>query len=411
MLTVADPVPVTAGSPYSRQTIAAWLIIPPMSVTTAAIRPNTGPHDGAVIGATRISPSWIAETWSARRHHTRACPRPLRARPPCRSARPSVSSPTSHCPTRSVVMPHSMIVNGSVIDLGRLVHAPAAAARSQRRHDLPRRAISAGQWTGPRLGADRPAVAVVKDRRRDLVAAQHRRCPRRRPEARVREHLAELAHLAPEHRQRPVLDVEVVVLDVGEHRRDSPSFSSNAALRRRRRAAARGTREVIAVALGGDRRLSAARCPYPACSSRDVVAHEPSGMSRWSSHTLSVEYMPLPEEKLNHGSFAASQAREPLLPAGRRRRPRAPGRRCRSPARRRCRARRRAASSELVVGPEQVDLDALHHLRDAEVGDPRERLLAEPEEVQVGDVAEVEELEVVLARPVGRARSRGCSSR
>ena len=41
------PVPVTAGSPYSRQTIAAWLIIPPMSVTMAAIgrtpAPSTAP--------------------------------------------------------------------------------------------------------------------------------------------------------------------------------------------------------------------------------------------------------------------------------------------------------------------------------------------------------------------------------
>ena len=49
--------PVTAGSPYSRQTIAAWLIMPPMSVTVAPMRPNTGPQLGAVMRATRISPS------------------------------------------------------------------------------------------------------------------------------------------------------------------------------------------------------------------------------------------------------------------------------------------------------------------------------------------------------------------
>ncbi len=51
---------------------------------------------------------------------------------------------------------------------------------------------------------------------------------------------------------------------------------------------------------------------------------------------------------------------------------------------------------ELLVRPEQVDLDAGHHLRDGQVGDARPRLLAEAEEVQVGRVAEVEELEVVL---------------
>ncbi len=39
---VAVPVPTTAGRPYSRATIAAWLIEPPMSDTAAAIFWNTG---------------------------------------------------------------------------------------------------------------------------------------------------------------------------------------------------------------------------------------------------------------------------------------------------------------------------------------------------------------------------------
>ena len=43
IVVVAVPVPVTAGTPYSRQTIAAWLIMPPMSVTVAPILPKTGP--------------------------------------------------------------------------------------------------------------------------------------------------------------------------------------------------------------------------------------------------------------------------------------------------------------------------------------------------------------------------------
>ena len=46
MVVDAEPVPVTAGRPYSRQTIAAWLIMPPMSVTVALILPKIGPQDG-----------------------------------------------------------------------------------------------------------------------------------------------------------------------------------------------------------------------------------------------------------------------------------------------------------------------------------------------------------------------------
>src|SRR5262249_6591877 len=53
---LADPVAVTAGNPYSRHTMAACDMIPPMSVTVALIFPNTGAQLGAVTGATRISP-------------------------------------------------------------------------------------------------------------------------------------------------------------------------------------------------------------------------------------------------------------------------------------------------------------------------------------------------------------------
>ena len=51
---------------------------------------------------------------------------------------------------------------------------------------------------------------------------------------------------------------------------------------------------------------------------------------------------------------------------------------------------------QLVVGAEQVDLDALHHLRDSLIGDRRELALQESEEIEIGGVAEVEELEVIL---------------
>ena len=51
---------------------------------------------------------------------------------------------------------------------------------------------------------------------------------------------------------------------------------------------------------------------------------------------------------------------------------------------------------DLLVRLEQVDLDPGHHLGDGLVGNGREQLLAAAEEVQVGGVAEVEELEVVV---------------
>ncbi len=48
MREVALPVPTTAGKPYSRATIAAWLIEPPMSDTAATIFWKIGAHVGFV---------------------------------------------------------------------------------------------------------------------------------------------------------------------------------------------------------------------------------------------------------------------------------------------------------------------------------------------------------------------------
>ena len=46
----------TAGMPSSRETIAAWLWIAPVSHTTAAAPRNNGVHDGSVIAQTSTSP-------------------------------------------------------------------------------------------------------------------------------------------------------------------------------------------------------------------------------------------------------------------------------------------------------------------------------------------------------------------
>jgi hypothetical protein len=63
--------------------------------------------------------------------------------------------------------------------------------------------------------------------------------------------------------------------------------------------------------------------------------------------------------------------------------------------------RRPGQRLELLVGPEQVDLHARHHLGDGQVGDAGEGLFAEPEVVEVGGVAQVQELEVVLPQLEG----------
>ncbi|MBW8737618.1 MAG: hypothetical protein JF621_10955 [Streptomyces turgidiscabies] len=59
-------------------------------------------------------------------------------------------------------------------------------------------------------------------------------------------------------------------------------------------------------------------------------------------------------------------------------------------------------SLQLVVRTEQFHVHALDHGRDSLVGDTGEPLSARPEEVQVGRVADVEELEVVLPGPVAQ---------
>ena len=54
---VADRVPTIAGTPSSRLTIAAWQVLPPASVTSAAARRIVGTQSGDVIAATSTSPS------------------------------------------------------------------------------------------------------------------------------------------------------------------------------------------------------------------------------------------------------------------------------------------------------------------------------------------------------------------
>src|SRR6516162_6251543 len=161
MILVPNAVPVTAGSPYSRQTMAAWLMIPPTSVTVAAIVPNTGAQLGAVSGATRISPSRSSPIPAADKT-TRAGPSatPGEAAKPV-SPPPALLAP-AHRRTASVVIPHSMAVNGSVTTSGGV---PRAGGGDQARSEsmmTRRRVISAGQYRGPLAGAPTPSVVEIE---------------------------------------------------------------------------------------------------------------------------------------------------------------------------------------------------------------------------------------------------------
>ena len=151
IMLVANPVPVTAGTPYSRHTMAAWLIIPPMSVTQALILGNTGAQLGAVMGATRISPSCSSPT-SSGVNTNRAGPStaPGDAAIPLRS--PSSPPAPSQVLTDSLVMPHSMMVKGSVMTSGGSPSALGACQAESRSWIRRRRSMIGPQWAADTVG-------------------------------------------------------------------------------------------------------------------------------------------------------------------------------------------------------------------------------------------------------------------
>jgi hypothetical protein len=102
---VASPVPTTAGMPYSRATMAACDIAPPMSETAALILPNTGAQLGAVTGQTRISPSRISPIW-----FTSVSTRAMPSTTPAEAPQPRTSPETGESQASIVcwVTPQSM---------------------------------------------------------------------------------------------------------------------------------------------------------------------------------------------------------------------------------------------------------------------------------------------------------------
>ena len=100
--------------------MAAWDIMPPMSVTVAWMRVKTGAQLGVVMGQTRISPFCTCSSSSTLRT-TRAGPSTTPGEPakPFSSLASSArASGFSQSWIVSVVMPHSMMVKGSVTTSG-----------------------------------------------------------------------------------------------------------------------------------------------------------------------------------------------------------------------------------------------------------------------------------------------------
>src|SRR5262249_49938313 len=113
IVAVARPVPTTAGFPYSRDTIAACDMTPPMSVTVAFILGKIGAHAGDVIVQTRISPSSIVPINSGSLS-TRAGPSATPADAAAPWSRCAPSSASAHSCSRAGVTPHSMTTIGSL---------------------------------------------------------------------------------------------------------------------------------------------------------------------------------------------------------------------------------------------------------------------------------------------------------
>ena len=138
----------------------------------------------------------------------------------------ALSEPPSQALTESEVTPQSITLNGSVMTSG---GTPSAGGADQVRNAfmivVPARDLPTPVLRAAGGHAHRPAVEVVEDRVRDLRAAEQEDVVGVRPEPLVGEELAELAHLAPDLRHAPVLDVEVVVLDVREDHPGQPELA------------------------------------------------------------------------------------------------------------------------------------------------------------------------------------------
>src|ERR1035437_8878957 len=223
MIFVACPVPTTAGSPYSRQTIAAWLMTPPTSVTQALILAKAGAQEGEVVGATRISPSCNCPT-SDTVLQTRARPSTMPGLPAKPLSSVMLSGSLTSCTADQsasdlLVTPQSTMVNGSWITSGGVPMAGGAVHFLELLHD----ALAPENLLRPNFGAawgdpGRPGRDYIPQTLLDLVATQQPDIIDVVDHAVLLHDHGDFAHLVPEDRMEPVFDVEEMVLNVGEHR-------------------------------------------------------------------------------------------------------------------------------------------------------------------------------------------------
>ena len=203
------------------------------------MRRNIGAHDGAVTGATRTSPSCISASCSGA-VNTRAMPstmpgeaaKPLRP-PSCgHAAQPLLDRVARDAPQHDR--------EGLVDSLGRGAERRGASHAAHAAMILRRLATMAASTSARGRRAGRPGERHVRDGRRDLLLLSMKMSSRSLQKPSFTNTLKVLASCATS-RMAPVLDVEVVVLDVVEHGAADARASPRSSPCHHRRAG-RGTR-------------------------------------------------------------------------------------------------------------------------------------------------------------------------
>ena len=228
----------------------------------------------------------------------------------------------------------------------------------------------------------------------------------------LRQEVAELPHLVPEHGVRPVIDVEVVVLDVWKDGSGEcqlivecltrPSWQQRAVLIR------------DPIALGQHRVKGAVNVP-PSLDALDVGANHRDRQRRVVDPRSVMVIEPVAVGEAEPWVLGPAVLRQPLL-AGHVLGQRAGQvRLVVSAADLRGDTKLGGAHGqalELIIWPQRNHVEARDHLRDRDLGDVRERLPADLVEGEVGAVTEIHELKVVVTEdgrssPANGHRRRG----
>ena len=194
---VAVPVPTRQGMPSSRETIAAWQVMPPESVTIAAARRISGTQSGAVMWVTSTSPSRSSPASASD-----GSPAPVRPRCPARRRGRATAPGRRRGPWPGSGSGRRGSPGGTAASrLRRRRRTPTrcpgarrsglVAARARRSAAPPRRRGPAGRLLAGQLAGHRAAAVDRLDHQllvADLAAIdrQRRPCRRRSGQARPR---------------------------------------------------------------------------------------------------------------------------------------------------------------------------------------------------------------------------------